>query len=75
MLKSIQKYTSESHSDYLKLQESIEICEDTIKLVDQKTGLAKCEFVKSKFDFLSEIRVCICGEYFSSLLILLKVKR
>lgn len=57
LLKSIRKYTPEGHSDHVLLQEAIEIVEDTIKLVDARTGLAKCEFVKSQLDFLSDDRV------------------
>lgn len=57
LLKSIAKYTPKGHSDYVQIEQSIETIEDVIKLVDERTGLSKCEFIKSKLEYLSDDQV------------------
>ena len=58
LLKSVLKYTPNGHSDGVKLEEAIEIIDDVIKLVEEKSGLAKCHFIKTKFEYLSDDQVC-----------------
>ena len=62
LLKSVLKYTPDGHSDVVKLEESIEVIDDVIKLVDDQTGLSKCQFIKTKFEYLTEdqVRTVLC---------------
>ena len=57
LLRSILKYTPDGHSDGIKLEEAIDTIEDIIKLVDDKTGEAKCAYIKSKLEYLSDDQV------------------
>ena len=53
--------TPAEHTDLPLIQEAIKVVEGVIEIVDKKTGEAKCQFIRSKLEYLDEKTVSSSG--------------